>query len=53
MRFSLIFVLNVFQLFQPIGGVGARFGNFWQKTSPGRNNKINNSVFFIFYELVL
>ncbi len=39
---------NVFQLFQPIGGVGASPANFWAKTEAGRHKISSKMNLFIF-----
>ena len=46
--FSSTFTPNVFQLFQPIGGVGASPANFWAKTDMGRHKIMSKTSLFIF-----
>ena len=43
-----MFTPNVFQLFQPIGGVGTSPANFWAKTEAGRHKIRSQTNLFIF-----
>src|SRR5258708_885143 len=42
---SLIFPANVFQVFQPIGGVGANPSNFWANADTAKHSQ--KHIFFI------